>query len=112
MLEQLCSTKEKRGGLLGTKSLADIEQIDDAGEECPAFSRTNWRFVEDPGFLYDRGFIVVVRAKAALVLFLRCKGHCENSASFAMKYTSPFGDVVEEGFGGTATAAYSLTMIQ
>lgn len=59
MLEQLRNAKEKGGGLLSGESLPCVQKIYDPGQEGPAFPGRYRRFVEDAGFLYDGGFVVV-----------------------------------------------------
>lgn len=75
MLEQFRCSKEECRRLLRSKSLPDIKQVHYSREECSAFSRTNWRFIENPGFLDDGGFVVIVGAEPALVLLFRCERH-------------------------------------
>lgn len=53
VLEELRHAKEEGGCLLGAKRLADVEEVDDLGEENAALPRTDGRLVEDPGFLDD-----------------------------------------------------------
>jgi len=68
VLKQLRDAKEQRRGLLRTERLPDIEEIHYSREQCPAPPWTDGRFIEYAGFLDDRGFVVVVRAQAALLL--------------------------------------------
>jgi len=69
MLEQLRSAEEQSGGLLCAETFANIEKMDDPREQCPAFSWTDWRIVEDTSFLNHCCLVVVVRAEAFVVLF-------------------------------------------
>ena len=69
MLEQLCRAEKQSGSLLGVEAFANVEKMDDPREQCPAFTWTDWRIVEDAGFLDYRRLVVVVRAETLVVLF-------------------------------------------
>ena len=75
MLEQLRCAEEQRRRLLSAERLTDIEQVNDAREECPALARTNGGFIEDAGLLDDGRLVVVVRAEAVLLVLFRCESH-------------------------------------
>jgi hypothetical protein len=77
MLEQLCGSKEQSCRFLCPECLADIEQIHDTRKEGPALSWTDGGFIEDTGLLDNGGFVVVIGAQAAFVLFLGGKDHGE-----------------------------------
>jgi len=68
MLEELRRSKEQRGGLLCAKRLANIKQVDNAGEEGPAFPWADWRVIENAGFLDDGCLVVIVRTETTLFL--------------------------------------------
>ena len=74
MLEQLGCAEKQGGGLLGTETFANIEQMDDPCEQCPAFSWTDWRIVEDASFLDHCRLVVVVCAETLVILF-RSESH-------------------------------------
>jgi hypothetical protein len=69
VLEQLGGSKKQSCGLLGSKILANVQQVHDASEQRPAFSWANWRFIENTGLLYDCSFVIVVGAETLLLLF-------------------------------------------
>lgn len=53
VLEELSDAEEEGGGLLGTEGLADIEEVDDFGEEDAALAGADGSLVEDARFLDD-----------------------------------------------------------
>ncbi len=62
VLEQFCGPKEQGGSFLCCEVLANVQQVYDASEQRPTLSWANWRFIEDAGFLYDGGFVIIIRA--------------------------------------------------
>lgn len=54
VLEELGDAEEEGGGLLRAKGLADVEEVDDLGEEDAAFAGADGRLVEDACLLDDR----------------------------------------------------------
>lgn len=75
VLKQFCSSKEQRSALLRAKVLANVEKVDNPREESSALAWADGRVIEDAGFLDDCGFVIVVRAEAALLLFFGHVGH-------------------------------------
>ena len=75
MLEQLGCAEEQRGGLLRAEALANIQEVDNPREESSTLPRADGRIIEDASFLDDCGFIVVVGAKTALLLFFGRESH-------------------------------------
>lgn len=75
MLEQFGGAKEQRGSLLRAEILANIQKVNDPGEQSSTLARADGRIIEDAGFLDDRSFIVVVGAEAALLFFFGHVGH-------------------------------------
>jgi len=69
VLEQFRRVEKQGDGLLGTEVFANVQKMNDPGEQCPAFSWTNWRIVEDASFLDHRRLVVVVRAETSVILF-------------------------------------------
>jgi len=69
VLEQFRRAEKQSGGLLGVEVFANVQEMDDPGEQCPAFSWTDWRIVEDASFLDHRRLVVVVRAETFVVFF-------------------------------------------
>lgn len=69
VLEQLRGAEKQSGGLLGTETFANVEKMDDPREQCPAFSRTDWRIVEDASFLDHCRLVVVVCTETLVILF-------------------------------------------
>lgn len=53
MLEELGDAEEEGGGLLGAEGLADIEKVDNFGEEDAALAGADGSLVEDARFLDD-----------------------------------------------------------
>jgi len=68
MLEQFRRPEKQRRGLLRSKRLSDVKEVDDTSQKCSTLSRTNWRFIEHARLLDDGCFVVVVRTEAAFVL--------------------------------------------
>ena len=77
VLEQLRRAEEERRRLLGVKRLADIEEVDDAGEQGPALAGAYGGLIEDAGLLDDGCLVVVVCAEAALLVLFRGERHGE-----------------------------------
>ena len=71
MLKQLRRAKEQRCRLLRVECFADIEEINDASEQCPALARTYGGFIEDTSLLDDGCLVVVVGAEAGLLVLFR-----------------------------------------
>jgi hypothetical protein len=70
MLKKFGDAEEQGGRFLRIEVLPDVEKVDNARKQCSTSSWTDWRFVEDAGFLDDGGLVIVVRADADLLLFL------------------------------------------
>jgi hypothetical protein len=60
VLEELSDAEEEGGGLLGTEGLADVEEVDDFGEEDAALAGADGSLVEDARFLDDGLWSVTV----------------------------------------------------
>ena len=60
MLEQFCRAKKQSSRFLRSKSLPDIQKINDPGKQGPAFPWTDRGVIENPSFLDDGGFIVII----------------------------------------------------
>lgn len=76
MLEQLGGSKEQSCCFLCPKCFPDIEKVDYSREECSALPWADGGLVEYTGLLNDSGFVIVIRAEAALfLLFRRGKRH-------------------------------------
>ena len=69
MLEQFRRAEKQGGSLLGAEVFANVQEMDDPCEQCPAFSWTDWGIVEDASFLDHRRLVVVVRAETLVILF-------------------------------------------
>ena len=69
MLEQLSSAEKQGGSLLRSEVFPDIQQVYNAGEQCPTLSWADRGFIEDSGLLYDGSFVIVVGADTLLLLF-------------------------------------------
>lgn len=68
MLEQLRRPKEQSGRFLCGERLADIEEVDDACKQGSAFPRADWGVIEDTSLLYHGRLVVIIRAKAVLLV--------------------------------------------
>lgn len=69
VLEQFGGAKEQCSGFLRGETLANIQEINNPGEESSTLARADGRIIEDASFLDDCGLIVVVGAEAALLFF-------------------------------------------
>lgn len=102
VLKKFGGAKEQGSRFLGTECFAYIEQVDNPGQQCSAFSWTNRRFIENARLLDYCCFVVVVRAKSALVLLFGRKAHGERSHNSEEVCPPKFvalsvADVVSEG---------------
>ena len=58
MLEELCNTEEELGSFLNGEGLTAVEEVDDSGEEGPAFPGRDGRLVENSSLLDDSRLVV------------------------------------------------------
>jgi len=58
VLEELCNSEEELGSFLYGEGLTAVEEVDDSGEEGPAFPGRDGRLVEDSSLLDDGGLVV------------------------------------------------------
>lgn len=75
VLEQLCRSEEQRGGFLSGERLADIEQVDDTCEECPALPWADRRVIEDASLLNDCGLVVIIGAETTFFVLFANQRH-------------------------------------
>lgn len=58
VLEKLSDSKEELGSFLDGEGLTAVEEVDDPGEEGPAFPGRDGRLVEDPSLLNNSRLVV------------------------------------------------------